>query len=222
MNTEEILICLPAYNEARVIGKVISSIRQEGYPNILVVDDGSQDNTAQEARDAGAMVLSHPINRGAGAATATGLEFASRENKYSYLVFMDADGQHSYQDLRALLSVAPNYDVVIGSRHLGSMQMPFSRRLANAIGSIITFIFFGLYVKDSQSGFKVFNRKAMHKVQISFDRYEFCSEIIGEIYQKHLSYKEVPIKVIYTNHSKAKGQSIGNGFKMVLRFIFRT
>ena len=115
---------------------------------------------------------------------------------------------------------APHYDVVMGSRLRDFAKMPWSRRVANFIGSIVTWFFFGLFVRDSQSGFKVFNRKAISTITITFDRYEFCSEIIGEIYRHGLSWKEVPISVIYTEHSLKKGQSIANGFRMVMRFLF--
>jgi glycosyltransferase involved in cell wall biosynthesis len=225
MSKENILIVLPAYNEAKVIDKVIKDIKKEGYKDILVIDDCSNDNTSQVAKKAGAKVLSHVINRGAGAATYTGLIYA-RDNNYDYAVFMDSDGQHLPKDIKRLLKVAKKKDVVIGSRMVGDLkQMPIQRKIANFVGSIATYFFFGLFVWDSQSGFKVFNKKAINKINLTFDRYEFCSEIIGEIYKNKLSCEEVPIKVIYTDHSLGKaqsGQSIKNGFKMILRFIFRT
>jgi hypothetical protein len=135
---------------------------------------------------------------------------------------MDADGQHDPADIARLVSVAHKYDVVIGSRNVLDVSMPLLRKIYNRVGSIVTWMFFGLYVYDSQSGFKVFNKKAMNCVRITFDRYEFCSEIIGEIHRNKLQYTEIPIKVIYTSHSKAKGQSFGNGIKMVLRFLFKS
>ena len=102
-------------------------------------------------------------------------------------------------------------------------NMPIQRRIANFIGSVLTWFFFGKFVRDSQSGFKVFNRNAIEKINITFDKYEFSSEIIGEIKKYNLSVKEVPIEVKYSNHSldKGHGQSIGNGFKMIIKFIFR-
>jgi glycosyltransferase involved in cell wall biosynthesis len=215
------LVALPAYNEEKVIAKVINDIKKEGYTDILVVDDCSKDDTSQRALNAGALVLRHPINRGAGGATATAIEYAKRE-KYDILVLMDSDGQHSPKDIKKLIKEIKNYDIIIGSRMIEPKGMPLSRRILNSGGSLLTWGLFGLYVKDSQSGFKVLGRKAIEKINITYDRFEFCSEMIGEIYSKKLKYKEIPIKVIYTDHSIAKGQSFKNGIKMILRFILRT
>jgi glycosyltransferase involved in cell wall biosynthesis len=221
MSNEKILIVLPAYNEAKIISKVISDIKKEGFSNILVVDDCSTDSTFEIAEKAGAKVLRHVINRGAGGATNTGIAYA-KENNYDYVVLMDSDGQHSPKDISKLLKYSNKYDVIIGSRMVGDISnMPLQRKIANFIGSILTWFFFGLFVWDSQSGFKVLNKKAMSKIRLTYDTFEFCSEMIGEIGKNKLKYKEIPIKVIYSSHSKAKGQSIKNGFKMIWRFIFK-
>ena len=212
------LIALPAYNEAKVIGGVIENIKKEGYKNILVVDDASKDSTSYTAKKAGAIVLRHVINRGAGAATMTAIEYA-RDNGYLELVLLDSDGQHDPKDIKKLLKAKG--DVVIGIRDWKSKTMPWSRKFFNVIGNVVTWIFFGLYVKDSQSGFKVLRRKALERIQLTYDRYEFCSELIGEIKNQRLSYAQIPIKVIYTDYSRSKGQNFLNGIKMVLRLIFR-
>jgi glycosyltransferase involved in cell wall biosynthesis len=220
---KDILIILPAYNESSVISSVISDIKKEGYENILVVDDCSSDDTFNVSEQAGVIVLRHPINRGAGAATATGIEYAKRNN-FEKIVLMDSDGQHSSKDISKLLNHLDKFDVVIGSRMIGDLEaMPVQRKLANKIGSLVTLFFFGKFVHDSQSGFKAFNRHAIESIRITFDRYEFCSEIIGEISNHDLSVKEVPIKVLYSEHSmkKGHGQSIGNGFKMIVKFLMR-
>ena len=219
---KKILILLPAYNEAKVIANVIKDIKKEGFNDILVIDDCSKDNTSQVAKNAGAHVLRHIINRGAGAATSTGLKYA-KINNFDAVVIMDSDGQHDPKDIKKLITPLSKFDVVIGSRMLNlSKDMPILRRISNFGGSLLTYFFFGLYVKDSQSGFKAFNKKAISKINLTFDRYEFCSEVIGEIYRNNLKHKEVPIKVIYTTHSLSKGQSIKNGFKMIMRFILKS
>ncbi len=223
MLKKKVLIAMPAYNEGKVIANVILDIKKNGFSNVLVVDDHSKDDTFSKAKKAGAIVLRHPINRGAGAASATCIEYARREN-YDFLVLIDSDGQHLPSDIKNLLKFAERYDVVIGSRLISNVKdMPFSRRIMNFGGSLITAFFFGLFVYDSQSGFKVFNKKAISKINITFDKFEFCSEVIGEIAKNKLTYKEVPIKVIYTKHSlgKGHGQSFKNGIKMIFRFIFR-
>jgi polyprenyl-phospho-N-acetylgalactosaminyl synthase len=216
--SSKILIGMPAYNEGPVIGKVIDSLRAQGYTNIVVCNDGSKDTTAHVAQSHGARVISHKINRGAGAATATLLAYAKRVQA-DYLVLLDSDGQHSPQDVARLLSVAPKYNVVIGSRNILDSRMPLSRKLLNFGGSIVTCLFFGRFVFDSQSGFKVFDAKALANISLTYDTYEFCSQIIGEIAKHQLTVKEIPIQVIYTAHSKKKGQNFWNGIKMLFRFF---
>lgn len=220
-----ILIGIPAYNEQNAISSVIKDIKKEDYKNILVVDDGSTDKTSEYAKNAGAIVLKHIINRhGPGGATGTIIEYAKRNN-YDYLVLLDADGQHSPKDIKKLLSYSKKYDVIIGSRMIGNIKnMPKLRIIANFVGSFVTWFFFGLFLRDTQSGFKVLNKRAIKKIKITYDTFEFCSEMIGEINKNKLSYKEVPIRILYTDHSlnKGHGQSIKNGFKMVMKFILNS
>ncbi len=212
----KLLVAIPAYNEDQVIGGVIDDIKKEGYKHILVVDDASSDDTAIISAKRGAQVLKHRQNKGAGGATRTALRYAFN-NDFDFVVLMDADGQHDPKDIAGLTKYK-DFDVVLGYRKL--RKMPFTKKIANITGNIITWIFFGLYVKDSQSGFKMLNKKAMSKIKITFERYEFCSEIIGEIKRNHLRYKQVPIKTIYTEYSEGKRyQNIFNGFKMVYRII---
>lgn len=219
---DKILIILPAYNEGKVIGEVINSIKYEGFTDILVVDDHSKDNTSQVAKLLNTKVITHKKNKGAGAATATGIEYA-KENDYDFAVLLDSDGQHCAKDIKKLLKYSNKFDVVIGSRMVADIsKMPLQRKIANFVGSFATWFFFGKFLWDSQSGFKVLNKRAISKIKITFDRYEFSSEMAGEIHKYKLSVKEVPIKVIYTKHSiknKGSGQSIFNGFKMILRFL---
>jgi glycosyltransferase involved in cell wall biosynthesis len=212
------LIALPAYNEGKVIGSVIKDIKKQGFEDVLVVDDCSADDTYAVSLKAGAKVLRHLINRGAGAATMTAIEYA-KDNNYDELVLLDSDGQHDPKDILKLIKAKG--DVILGRRDWKSKTMPFSRKFFNIIGNLITWIFFGLYVKDSQSGFKLLRKKALEKINLTYDRYEFCSELIGEIKKHRLTYTEVPIKVIYTDYSRSKGQSFVNGIKMVMRLVFR-
>ena len=221
-------IVLPAYCEEKVIKKVIESIKKEGYNNIIVVDDGSSDNTYQEAKSTGIITLSHPINRGKGAATQTGIDAAKLLNA-DIIVTMDSDGQHNPKDIKNLIKPILNNkaDVVIGSRMLTPKDMPQSRLIMNKIANLITYIFFGVMVSDSQSGFRAYNKKAYTSVYTYQDRYEFESEMLGQIKNAKLRIKEVPIKVIYTDYSKNKykhmntfpAQGLTNGFKMIARLI---
>lgn len=228
MNT---YIVLPAYNEGKVIKKTIEDIKKEGYNNIIVVDDGCTDNTYQEAISTGITVVSHPINRGKGAATQTGIDTAKLLNA-DIIVTMDSDGQHNPKDIKAMIEpiIKKQADVVIGSRFINkSKEMPKSRIMMNKIGNFVTYIFFGAMSSDSQSGFRAYSNKAANSVYSYMDRYEFESEMLGHIKAAKLKVTEVPIEVIYTNYSlnkykggKVSGQGLLNGIKMVIRLIEHT
>ena len=221
-------IILPAYNEGKVIKKTIEDIKKEGFKNIIVVDDGCKDNTVKEAESAGAIVVSHPINRGKGAATQTGIDAAKLLNA-DIIVTMDSDGQHNSKDIKKLVEPIEKgeADVVIGSRFLEeNKEIPKARVMMNKIGNIVTYIFFGAMATDSQSGFRSYSNKAANSIYSYMDRYEFESEMLGHIKKAKLKVTEVPIKVIYTEHSlnkykgdKVTGQSFTNGIRMVMRLI---
>lgn len=211
---------IPAYNEENSILNIVNSLKEKRYKNIIVVDDNSSDKTNRLLKDKGIKVIKHIVNRGAGAATKTGIDYALNKGA-DKIVTLDADGQHSTEDISNLLFESEEHDVIIGSRFIEKGNTPIHRRAYNKIGNLITYFFYGLHVKDSQSGFKVFSKNAAKNIKITFDRYEFCSEIISEIKKKNLTYKEIPIKAIYTKESLKKGQSLANGINMVFRMLFK-
>lgn len=222
-----LIIVIPAYNEAQVIGSVIDSLpktlKKITKVTPLVVDDHSRDETAKIARNHGAKCIIHQINLGAGGATITGFEAAKRM-KADLIVTMDADGQHAAADLANIIRPITHkkYDVVIGSRLIRiGKDMPAYRLAGNWALNLITYLFFGIWVTDSQSGFKAFSRHAIDKIKLSTNGYEFCSEIIGQIKRHKLRYKEVPISTIYTKYSKMKGQSPLNAINIILNLLTR-
>ena len=222
---KNVYIVIPAKNEASRIGQVIKKTKHQGFHNIIVVNDGSTDNTVAIARKEGATVLTHVINLGAGAATQTGIEFAL-EKGADAIVTMDADSQHFPSDIKKLVQTLykNNLDVVIGSRFLNKKnKIPLIRRLYNKVGNYITGLLFGLFVSDSQSGMKAFRASFAKKSKFRFNGYEFCTEFIRLMRLHKASYQEIPIKVIYTKETMAKGQSFKSGFKMavnLLRYLF--
>lgn len=223
-NKKKLAIILPAYNEARVIGKVIKKIPKTFFEamesTVIVVDDNSSDNTILKSKNAGAVVLHHRINLGAGGATMTGLEYAKRK-KFDLAVTMDADGQHDPAEIKKLISKVLNgYDLVIGSRLLEkdlNHAMPFIKRFGNKIFSVITYIYYRIWVTDSQSGFRAFSKVGLKKCRISNPGYEFCSEMIGMAKENKLKICEVPVRTIYTDYSKLKGQHYLNGFNILIK-----
>ncbi len=220
----KIWVVLPAYNECKVIAGVIARIKKEGYKNIVVVDDFSKDNTFSESKKSGANAIKHMVNRGAGAATKTGIDYALL-NGADIIVTLDSDGQHLPSDIKRVVKpiIDKKADVVIGSRLIDPKGMPMIRQIFNKIGNLSTYLLFGLMVTDSQSGFKAFSRMAAQRIQIRTNRYEFCSEVISEIKKNKLRIAEVPIKVIYTDYSMTKGhgQGLVNGFKTLSKLILR-
>lgn len=220
-----IVIVIPALNEAKVIGRVVKDITKCGYAKIIVVDDGSRDDTVEQATAAGAMVVSHKINRGKGAATKTGIE-AAKLLSADIVVTIDGDGQHSPADIKSLISpiVKGHYDVVLGTRlKKRENQMPVHRVATNHIANFVTWTFYGLWVSDSQSGFRAYSRSALECISTSADAYDYESEIIKEIHNHHLVYKEVPISVHYTDYSMSKSnrQNTYNGFKTLYKIIWK-
>jgi glycosyltransferase involved in cell wall biosynthesis len=218
---DKICIILPAYNEAPVIGKVIDELTQAGYCQLILIDDGSADDTSIIAKQRGVIVLRHLINRGKGAAVKTGIE-AARNLGAEIIVTMDTDGQHNPQDIKKMIQAIQNgYDVALGTRPKNLETMPLRKIAANNIGNLITWLIFGLWVSDSQSGFRAYSQKAVKLINTTSDRYEYESEVIREIKRHKLKFIEIPIEERYTNYSKNKAhkQSFINGLKTVAKLI---
>lgn len=222
LSMQRILIILPAFNESTRIEAVIKKIKSEGYTEILVVNDGSKDDTAEIARKAGAKVVSHLINRGTGAATQTGIEYA-RLKDYDIAVTLDADGQHDPGDIKKLITKLRenNLDIVFGSRFLNHNEIPFLRKMFNKLANLVTFFASSIRMSDSQTGLKAMNRKAMETIQIKTDGFEFCTEIIMQINSYKLKYGEIPAKVYYSKDTMSKGQSFATGIITVTKLFIQ-
>ena len=218
---ERTYIVLPAKDEGTRIEAVIADIKKEGYHNIVVVDDGSTDNTARISEYAGATVIRHKINLGAGAATQTGITHAIAQGAH-YIVTLDADQQHYPSDITKLVNklVDEKLDVVIGNRFMGGNKIPFTREILNGIGNLVSYVASGIWIHDSQSGFKVMSANFAKKSPLVSAGYEFCIEIIRYMKMHKAKYAEMPIKVMYSKETMEKGQNIGHGLKMISR-IFR-
>ncbi|HYD03675.1 MAG TPA: glycosyltransferase family 2 protein [Alphaproteobacteria bacterium] len=218
-----VFIVIAAYNEGRAISKVIKSLQNSGYHNIVVVDDGSKDNTSQVALDSGAVVLKHVVNRGQGAALKTGMEYALR-NGADIIVHFDADGQHRVEDLKAMISpvASGKYDITVGSRFLTKAKIPFMRKLTLKTAVLVVWLFYGVKMTDAHNGFRAMNRKAAQKINITSDRMEHASQIVEEMYKKNLRYKEVPVIILYTDYSLNHGHGgIKQALKVFMNMIRR-
>lgn len=208
----KVVIVVPAYNEASKIGAVLNELGKFGQ--IVVVDDGSIDETAKIAAGFNVILIRHVFNRGLGAALGTGFEMAKRLDADVTINF-DADGQNNSADILRLIEPIQNgqADVVIGARYGDRKKMPAIRRVYNWIGNLVTFILFGIWVKDSQSGLRAFSKKAISEMNLNSNGWEVSSEIILEIKNHNWRLSEIDIMPIYTEYSMSKGQSFWGGVK---------
>ena len=206
----KVWIVMPANNEERMMGRVLDSLKREGWRNVVVVDDGSIDRTADIARSKGAVVVRHKRNMGLGAALRTGLATARKRGADCAVTF-DADGQHDPKAVRRLVEALKGADLVIGVRkHVG---IPMHKRFGNFFLNCVTYLFSGMFT-DSQSGSRAFNRRALEKIKIRSNRYEVSSEIIVQARKRGLKVGEAPVKCFYTKYTKARGTNIASGFKI--------
>jgi len=215
-------VVIPAYKAEKTIAQVIESIKKEHFSNIVVVDDGNATNKVAEiSRKHGAIVLQHAINRGYGAALRTGYEYALKA-KADYIISFDADGQHHANEIINLLEPLQENkaDVTLGSRFLKKKtNAPFWRRIFLKGGTVINYIFYGLYLTDSHNGFRGMTSKALKKMNFELDRMEHASEYPAEIKRNKLRYIEVPVTITYSEQTLSDGQSTLNAFKILFKMI---
>ena len=196
-------VVVPCYNEAKTIAALVVSIRRF-VQHIIVVDDGSTDGTAAQAKSAGAVVVSHPVNRGKGAALRTGLEHA-RQSGFDWALTMDGDGQHAPEDIAVFFerAVLKHAALVVGNRFHAAHRIPLLRRCINRIMSRRISKLAGVTLPDSQCGFRLMNLDAWARLPLTMDRFETESELLLEFIRAGLVVEFVPVQVIYhSNGSK--------------------
>ncbi|NUM25136.1 MAG: glycosyltransferase family 2 protein [Candidatus Buchananbacteria bacterium] len=216
----KVIAVIPAFNEARVIGRVINEVKSR-VDEVVVVDDGSTDETFAVSESTGAVVLQHVINRGQGAALQTGIIFALKRQA-DIIVTFDADGQHQASEITRMTEplLLGKVDVVLGSRFLDfSSNMPPSRRLVLQLATLFTKVYTGLKVTDTHNGFRAFSRLAAEKIEIKQDGMAHASEIIEQIKKRQLRFVEVAVKIVYSDYSLQKGQKLSNSFKILWDLI---
>jgi polyprenyl-phospho-N-acetylgalactosaminyl synthase len=210
-------VVIAAFNEQQAIGPVVRELAKR-YPRIIVVDDGSRDDTAGEARAAGAVVMRHLINLGQGAALQTGIDFAVAQQARLIVTF-DADGQHDPDEISRLIAALEErkVDIACGSRFLGNTEnMSLLRRIVLRLATLFTFVTTGLRVTDAHNGFRVMTREAARKIRLRQNRMAHASEIIHQISEHDLTWTEVPVTIRYTEYSLRKGQGLGNALNILI------
>lgn len=215
-----VFIIIPAWNEEASIVRVIRGLKDSGYHDIVVVDDGSSDRTYDLAKAEGTVVLRHLINRGQGASLKTGTEYALRHGA-DIIVHFDADGQMRVQDIDVVIEplVQGEADFVSGSRYLSAEnKIPWLKRwFLHGPAKIFEHLILGVKFNDPQCGFRAFSREAHKKLDWQLDGMAHNTEIRMLVGENKLRYKEVPIVVIY----KEFGVSFGGGLKILKDLFFK-
>jgi glycosyltransferase involved in cell wall biosynthesis len=213
-------VIVPAYNEGRRLEATLEALCQHCV-NVVVIDDGSTDNTSAVALGQEVWVLRHLVNCGQGAALQTGIDFALQQGAEIVVTF-DADGQHDASDIERLVEPvrAGQADVVLGSRFLGrTVGLPWGRWVVLKLGVLFTRLFSRIQVSDTHNGLRAVSRQAAQRIRITHNRMAHASEILDQIRQLGLRYCEVPVTVHYTESTLAKGQSSWNAVKIVWQLL---
>jgi hypothetical protein len=214
----KILIIIPAFNEAETIGEVITSVKKvKNSLDIVVVNDGSTDNTKLEVEKKGVPVLNLPFNLGIGGSVQAGLKYA-KENSYDIAIQIDADGQHNPKDIQKLLAAFNSKtDIVIGSRYKTktSYKSPFVRMLGNRIFSSLIFFTCGKRVYDATSGFRLYGKRI---ISLFADNYPIDfpePESLVMVFKRGFRAKEVPVNM----RSRMGGASSVTAIKAIYLMI---
>jgi glycosyltransferase involved in cell wall biosynthesis len=212
--SSQVWIIIPAHNEEKMIGQVLADLLQYSF-RILVVDDGSTDQTMQAALQYPVTVLRHITNLGQGASLQTGMRYALSSPDPRFIVTFDADGQHHASDLPKMLDACSKgqYDVVLGSRFMKAGQalnMPLAKRIVLKMAVWFTRVNTGLRLSDTHNGLRVMTAEAARKIQITQNGMAHASEFLAEIAAHKLRFCELPVTITYSDYSKEKGQSLLN------------
>lgn len=214
---------VPIYNEATVIEDCIADLRTI-FSNILVIDDGSTDDSASKAKKSGAQVIRHALNVGQGLAISTGFKWVQGQNKFKNIVTFDGDGQHIAHDALRLVEELENssLDIVFGSRFLGyeKSNTPAMKRIILKIVTKITNILTGIKLSDAHNGLRALTVEASKVVELTQAGMAHASQMISLTRQANLKYHEIPVNVLYTSYSTKKGQSILNSVNIVADLVW--
>jgi glycosyltransferase involved in cell wall biosynthesis len=216
MSKSKISIIIPAYNEGRSIGNLVAAIRDR-YPDIeiIVINDGSTDDTAAVARNAGAVVHSHPYNIGNGAAVKNGIRIAGGE----ILVFIDGDRQHDPEDIAKLLEYLPEYDMVVGERSRGD-QASIGRAFGNKIFNWLASYVAKFPINDLTSGFRAVKSDIAQKfLHLLPNTYSYPTTLTLCVLRDGRSLKYVPVKVDKRNIGKSKISLFRDGVRFLMIII---
>ena len=216
MDKTEVSIIIPAYNESQTIGDLVLRIKSI-YPDfeIIVVNDGSTDETAAVAREAGAHVHSHPYNIGNGAAVKSGIRMARGD----IMVFMDADNQHNPEDIKNLLTYFPDYDMVVGARSNGD-QASWGRTFGNTVYNWLASYVAKFYIPDLTSGFRAIKADiARNFLSLLPNTYSYPTTLTLCVLRSGRIVKYLPINVLRRKTGKSKISIFKDGVRFFMIII---
>lgn len=211
------------YNEASVVGAVIEGLR-EVFPYVVCVDDGSTDGSQEAARAAGAVVVQHPVNLGQGASLQTGIEYALNDPDLDCIITFDADGQHRVVDAQAMAEriKSGEAEIVLGSRFLDKRtKLSPAKRLVLRTAAVQSRMATGLALTDAHNGLRALSPKVASGIHLTQNRMAHASELVHQIAEMKPKWVEQPVEIIYTDYSKAKGQSLLNSVNIIADLLFR-
>lgn len=213
---ESVFVVIAAYNEEKHIRQVVEGSKKY-CRNIVVVNDGSKDRTAEEAEKAGATVLTHVINLGKGAAVKTGCNYALKKGA-KMMVLIDGDGQHEPKEITNFVNALKEGNDIIFSYREERTSMPIIKKIGNDMIRLATSILYGIHLKDTQCGLRALTSGAYKKVKWRSSNYAMESEMIANAGKHKLKYKEMPIATIYSD--KYRGTTVIDGMKIVFNMLF--
>ncbi|MGV9799066.1 glycosyltransferase family 2 protein [Mycobacterium sp. NPDC003449] len=221
---DDVWVVIPAFNEADIIGDVISDVRSV-FGHVVCVDDGSRDGTGAQALDAGAHVVRHPVNLGQGAAIQTGVEYARTRPGAQVFATFDADGQHQVKDVvRMIDRLGGDVDLVIGTRFAGPEVVTHTPPLKRIILRAAAFLSpqsRALGLTDAHNGLRVFNRAVADQLDLTMNGMSHAGEFIALAHENRWRVAEEPVEILYTDYSKSKGQPLLNGVNILFDGLLR-
>jgi glycosyltransferase involved in cell wall biosynthesis len=215
----DVWLIIPAFNEASVIGDVISDVRSV-FDHVVCVDDGSRDDTGDVALRAGAHSVRHPVNLGQGAAIQTGVEYARRQPGAAVFATFDADGQHRVKDVIRMIDrlAGDDVDLVVGTRFADPgvvSHTPLLKRVVLRTAATLSRRSRKLGLTDAHNGLRVFNKKVADGLNLTMNGMSHADEFIALAYENGWRVTEEPVEILYTEYSMSKGQPLLNGVNII-------
>ena len=224
-NYDGVAVIVPAFNEGSQIKLTLEELLVF-FKNIVVVDDGSTDNTVDQVLSTGLIPVRHPLNLGQGAALQTGITVALLDQSIKSILTFDADGQHSIESAIAMIEEfrSSDFEVILGSRYCDGAErinMPLKKRIVLKIAILFTRFDSGLRVTDTHNGMRIMSKKFASTLSIHQHGMAHASEILNHVSNSRVKWKEAPVKIFYTDYSNKKGQSVFNSVNIITELLHK-